>query len=191
MEEIWKPVPSKPGLMVSNFGRIHFPNRKSKMPNGGEREYKTKPTYGCKTKASNTARHNYMGAYNTFYGNIKVHRVVCEAFHGPPPFKKAVVIHLNENALDNRPENLKWGTQKENLNSPGFIAYCKSRTGENSPTIKGQRKKVELSSSEDKIQCSGTRGQLSANATSRLTSSTANSPCVDSLPARAAERSNV
>jgi hypothetical protein len=49
-------------------------------------------------------------------------------------------MHLNENSDDNRPENLAWGTQKQNLNAPGFIAYCKSRTGENSPTAKSRRK---------------------------------------------------
>lgn len=85
-----------------------------------------------------------MGAYSKFFGNIKIHRAVCEAFHGLPPFPNAVVIHLNENALDNRPENLKWGTQKENLNMPGFIKYCQSRTGENSPTHKGQMRKMRL-----------------------------------------------
>jgi len=83
-----------------------------------------------------------MGMITKFYGNIKVHRLVCEAFHGPPPFDRAVVIHLDENALNNKPENLKWGTQKENLNMPGYIAYCKSRTGENSPGAKGLKKRL-------------------------------------------------
>lgn len=34
-------------------------------------------------------------------------------------------MHINEDPLDNRPENLRWGTQKENLNAPGFIEYAK------------------------------------------------------------------
>jgi hypothetical protein len=51
-----------------------------------------------------------------------------------------VVLHLNEDALDNRPENLRWGTQKENLNMPKFIEYCKGRTGENSPSAKAKAK---------------------------------------------------
>lgn len=70
-----------------------------------------------------------------------MHQLVCEAFHGPKPFDKAVVIHLDEDGLNNRAENLKWGTQKENLNAPGFIEYCRGRVGEDSPTIKHQRKK--------------------------------------------------
>jgi len=85
-----------------------------------------------------------MGFYSKKFGNMKVHRLVCEAFHGPAPFERAVVIHIDENALNNRPENLRWGTQKENLNMPNFIEYCKSRTGENSPVKKGMKAKFNL-----------------------------------------------
>jgi hypothetical protein len=139
--EKWLPVPSKPGILASSWGRILLPPRKAKMPHGGERDYTPKPTYGYETKASKSARHTYYGLYGKFFGNLKVHRLVCEAFHGEAPFDRAVVIHLDENALNNKPENLKWGTQKENLNMPGFIAYCKARIGEDSPFTKGKRKK--------------------------------------------------
>lgn len=139
-DEVWKPVPSQDGIIASSLGRIKLPVRYAAMPRGNIRKYDPKPIVGVKTRASKTARHCYYGFYNKFYGNLKVHRLVCEAFHGPPPFERAVVIHLDENALNNRPENLRWGTQKENLNMPGFIAYCKSRTGENSPFTKGRKK---------------------------------------------------
>lgn len=139
--EIWKDVPSMPGVRASSHGRIWFPNREARMPNGGIRQYITKPTFGTKTKASKTARHEYMGVYNSFFGNVKVHRAVCEAFHGPSPGGKNYVLHLDENATNNRPENLKWGTQKENLNANGFIEYCKSRTGDNNPHVKGKKKR--------------------------------------------------
>jgi hypothetical protein len=69
---------------------------------------------------------------------LKIARLVCEAFHGEAPADKTYCLHIDENSRNNRPENLKWGTQKENLNYPGFIAYCKSRTGENNPHIKGR-----------------------------------------------------
>lgn len=139
MEEIWKPIPSKPEIMASSFGRIKLPDSERKMPNGGVRQYIAKPTFGYRTKASKAARHVYMGFYSKRFGNMKIHRLVCEAFHGKAPATKSVVIHLDEDATNNRPENLRWGTQKENLNMPGFIAYCKSRTGENSPVIKARK----------------------------------------------------
>ena len=79
-----------------------------------------------------------MSIFNKKFGNIKIHRLVCEAFHGIAPFDRAVVL------LNNRPENLRWGTQKENLNMPNFIKYCKSRTGENSPVAKSIKRKLQL-----------------------------------------------
>lgn len=139
MKEIWKPVFSRPGIMASNLGRIKLPDRIGQMPNGGTRKYNPKPTYGITTKANKTARHLYKGIYTWHYGNMKIHRLVCEAFHGLPPNKKSVVIHKDDNALNNRADNLRWGTQKENLNMPGFIAYCRTRTGKNNPFIKGRK----------------------------------------------------
>lgn len=134
------PIPAIPGAIAREDGMIKFPDKKAKMPHGGIREYKTKWVRGTIRRASKTARHCYYGAM--YRGkNYKVHRLICEAFHGPAPNDRNIVLHLNEDATDNRPENLRWGTQKENLNAPGFIEYCQSRTGENSPTVKGQKAK--------------------------------------------------
>lgn len=111
------------------------------MPNGGVRKYKTKWIKGTKTRASKGARHEYYGV--VYKGrNYKVHRLLCAAFHGDAPLDKPFVLHIDEDSLNNRPENLMWGSQKENLNASGFIEYCKSRTGENSPYIKGKKKQM-------------------------------------------------
>jgi hypothetical protein len=126
MAEVWKPVPSLPGVMASDQGRILLPPRHAPLPNGGVRLYLPKPTHGVIQRAKKGARHVYRNYWCREFGNIKVHQAVCEAFHGPKPFEGAVVIHRDENGLNNRPENLKWGTQKENLNAPGFKAYCRS-----------------------------------------------------------------
>jgi hypothetical protein len=141
-EEVWLPVPSKPEIMASSLGRVLLPERETQMPNGGMRKYIPKPTNGHITKASKAARHTHLFLSNRHFGNMKIHRLVCEAFHGPAPEGRPYVIHLDENAHNNKPENLRWGTQKENLNMPGFIAYCKSRTGENSPVVKGRKKAI-------------------------------------------------
>lgn len=47
--------------------------------------------------------------------SFRVHRLICEAFHGPCPKEMKVCRHLNDNPLDNRSENLSWGTQKQNM----------------------------------------------------------------------------
>jgi len=132
-------IPSIEGALAREDGMIKLPESSAQMPHGGLRAYKTRWVRGTKRRANKTARHVYYGTAHRGK-NYKIHRLICEAFHGAPPFPRAVVIHINEDALDNRPENLRWGTQKENLNSKGFIEYCKSRTGENSPTIKHKRK---------------------------------------------------
>ena len=44
-----------------------------------------------------------------------VHRLVLEAFVGPPPFKGAIGRHLNDKPTDNRIANLRWGTGRDNL----------------------------------------------------------------------------
>jgi hypothetical protein len=141
-KEIWKPIPSRPGMLASSLGRVQVLPYEVITAYNKPRTYAVKPTLGYIRKSSKTARHKYRGLTLRRFGNMKMHRLVCEAFHGPEPSKSAVVIHINECATDNRPENLRWGTQRENLNMPGFIAYCKSRTGLNSPVTKGKIKRI-------------------------------------------------
>lgn len=45
--------------------------------------------------------------------SFRVHELVCLAFYGPRP-KGMVTRHLNDNGLDNRLENLRYGTESEN-----------------------------------------------------------------------------
>lgn len=48
-----------------------------------------------------------------------VHRLVAEAFHGPPPDDRFEVNHRNKVKWDNRPENLEWVSRSENLRYSG------------------------------------------------------------------------
>lgn len=132
MQEIWRPIPSLPQYLASSAGRIMRVPHSVPMQNGGRRYYGGEPTFGV--LADGRYRFNFRGK------NYKVHRLVCEAFAGPPPFADAVCMHLNEDATDNRPENLAWGTQKENMAAPGFRAYLKRR--KSAPKITADQARV-------------------------------------------------
>lgn len=130
--ETWVKTPSQPDLLASSLGRIMVDPYVKEMPNGGFRTYGGQPTYG------QWDGNRYIYARRG-HKTLKVHRLVCEAFNGPPNDGQ-VCMHLDEDSSNNKPENLAWGSQKENLNAPGFIEYCKSRTGEDSPVTKGKNK---------------------------------------------------
>lgn len=130
--ETWRPIPSLPEYLASSHGRIMRVPFAQAMPNGSIRYYGGEPTKGVLVDG----RYRFV-----FRGkNYKIHRLVCEAFAGPPPSKNSVCMHLNEDATDNRPENLAWGSQKENLAAPGFRAYLSRR--ECGPKITAEEAKL-------------------------------------------------
>lgn len=134
-KETWRVVPSVPDLLASSEGRIMVTPRRETVPNGGERCYGGTPTTG----SWDGTRFIYQFRGRTY----KVARLVCEAFSGKPPEGRNVCMHLDEDSRNNKASNLAWGTQKENLNAPGFLKYCRSRTGENNPRVKGRRARRE------------------------------------------------
>ena len=67
---------------------------------------------------SRTNRYGYMEVNLCADGKrkmLKVHRLVCQAFHDNPD-NKPEVNHVNEDKTDNRACNLEWCTRRENLN---------------------------------------------------------------------------
>ena len=64
----------------------------------------------------------------------KVHRLVCLAFHGAKPSEAECVRHLDGNRMNNRPENLRWGTNKEN--AADTILHGRQVAGFDHPNVK-------------------------------------------------------
>lgn len=59
----------------------------------------------------------------------KVHRLVCEAFHGPSELPE--VRHLDGDPGNNTPGNLSWGTTQQNADDR--VAHGRQQQGEDSP----------------------------------------------------------
>jgi hypothetical protein len=131
--EIWRDIPSLPEYEASSLGRVRRRIYQAKMPNGGIRWYGGVPHYGQSHESD--PRPNFVFRGKTY----RISVLICEAFHGLKPFPKAVAMHIDDNETNNSEDNLKWGTQKENLNTPKFLAYCAGRTGDDSPGRKGRR----------------------------------------------------
>lgn len=126
MEE-WRDHPTVDFIQVSSIGRVQVKPYQVALPWGGFRTYGGHPHFGAKEDDGRMVFTNRTRKFRK-----RVHILVCETFHGEKPFENAVVMHLDDNPSNNHKDNLKWGTQKENLNTDSFISYCKSRTGENS-----------------------------------------------------------
>lgn len=66
---------------------------------------------------------------NKFYKRI--HRLICEAFHGLPQDTNLEVRHLDANRANNKPSNLAWGSRRDNIND--CISIGNTLKGEKHP----------------------------------------------------------
>lgn len=63
-----------------------------------------------------------------FYSCVSIHRAVAELFI-PNPDNKPQVDHIDGDKHNNRVDNLRWVTAKENINNPTTLQRRKSRKG--------------------------------------------------------------
>lgn len=121
--EEWKPVSDYPDYLVSDRGRV------------------------MRCRSTHQKRAGQILALVTVQGYRKIglwrdgvckqvflHRIMCDAFNGPAPFEGALVRHLDGDPLNNRPENLAWGTHQDN--SDDKRAHGRVLSGKNHPLRK-------------------------------------------------------
>lgn len=117
MEEIWKDVVGYEGLyQVSNTGRLV---RKERLDSNGrflsQQEKVIHKIYG--TGYYGTAIVDGKGNSK----NVLIHRLVAMAFI-PNPNNYPQIDHIDGNKSNNRVENLRWCTAKQNINFPMSLA---------------------------------------------------------------------
>lgn len=100
--EEWRPIAGFP-YEASSLGRI----RRTEARNN---------TYAGKIlRPVSVGR--YMAVSISSRGDVKlvaIHRLVATAFHGACPSTRHQVAHIDGNALNNRADNVRWATAKEN-----------------------------------------------------------------------------
>jgi len=130
--EVWKPIPGYEGLYeASSEGRIRSVVRWMTNSYGRFRPYG-----GKVLRLVTRATGHQLVALSA--GNVvkthSVHRLVCYAFHGFPSSEKPIVLHFDGDATNNRPENLRWGTNVEN--EADKRRHDRNAKGERNPSAK-------------------------------------------------------
>lgn len=104
MVEIWRPIPGFRHYQASTEGRV-----------------RRDPAHAT-AQVTEALKPSYTGGYAwvTIAGDGAkrrkeyVHRLVCLAFHGPPPTPRHEVAHRNGVRPNTKPDNLRWSTRKDN-----------------------------------------------------------------------------
>lgn len=108
---ILAPIPGFPGYWASSHGHVF--SMKLNRPGGSPRmQWLTEDPHPRKGHLRVLVRDA-----NRKRCKIGVHRLICLAFHGVPPEGAETLdaLHGNGDNHDNRPANLRWGTNQENI----------------------------------------------------------------------------
>jgi hypothetical protein len=102
--EEWRDIPNYPGYQVSNAGNVRsYRAKRNALPV----PYPIKPSII-------RGRKNVGLWLSGKKHHLPIHRLVLLAFVGPPSKEKPCCCHIDGDPDNNIPENLKWGSYKDN-----------------------------------------------------------------------------
>ncbi|AAN12796.1 HNH endonuclease [Mycobacterium phage Omega] len=117
--ELWRDIPDYEGLyQASNQGRIRSIDRviKQASPHGGIIERRMPGRVLAPWAHSADGRPWVSLSCGGKVKRLGVHVLVARAFWGVAPSDKPMALHRNGDPFDNRPENLYWGDNADNMN---------------------------------------------------------------------------
>jgi len=123
--EEWRECVENTDYAVSNMGRIKRIKFHQYTRN---HEYLVKPRKNA---------NGYLCVNILLSSDVRVHRLVCRAFHGEPLPDQTDVNHIDNDRTNNRADNLHWCTRKENLH------WGKQQGRDNTGERNGQAKLTE------------------------------------------------